>query len=441
MNVFTLIICKFALFILKAMKRGSSYPGALAFKLNKNILNYFKLPELTIFVTGTTGKTSVSATLAEVYRNAGLKVGHNHKGSNLKDGVASLLLDCSDIFGKIKCDVLVVEIDERYVKEVFKYIKPKYFVINNLSRDQLARNGHFDIVWNEINSNITDSIKLVLNVDDPLVTKFSLDHSNYVFYGLAKTKYSKKKNTINSLDILYCPKCNKKMDFDFFHYGNLGHYSCSNCDFKRFDPKYEAKLICDDMFTVDNHKIKMNNTALYTVYNLLACYAVAKETNIATDSILKTFENLSLKIKRLDTFAIDNKEGVLLLSKNETPISYNQSIEYIQKQKENKTVAIGFKRISGRYDLKDLSWLYDINFELLNDDSIEKIICIGNFANDISVRLKLANVDTKKISICSNPDDTLDFIEKNSKGKIYCMFYFDMEKLFKKQLALRGSQK
>lgn len=66
-----------------------------------------------------------------------------------------------------------------------------------------------------------------------------------------------------------------------------------------------------------------------------------------------------------------------MLSKNETPLSYNQSIEYIKEDKQIKTVGIGFTRISGRYDLKDLSWLYDINFELLNDKSIDKFILIG----------------------------------------------------------------
>ena len=78
--------------------------------------------------------------------------------------------------GKIKADVLILEIDERYVKKVIEYIKPNYFIINNLSRDQLARNGHFDIVWEDINAHISSDIHLVLNADDPLISKFSLYH-------------------------------------------------------------------------------------------------------------------------------------------------------------------------------------------------------------------------------------------------------------------------
>lgn len=66
--------------------------------------------------------------------------------------------------------------DERYVKHVFQTIKPNYFIINNLSRDQLARNGHFDIVWEDINANINKDIHLILNIDDPMINKFSLNH-------------------------------------------------------------------------------------------------------------------------------------------------------------------------------------------------------------------------------------------------------------------------
>lgn len=435
MKPFIIIICKIAGFILKVFGRGSVLPGSLALKMNKKIMSYFKMPKLTVAVTGTTGKTTISNTLTSIYRHAGYKVANNSKGSNLNLGILTCLIENANIFGKIKTDVLILEIDERYVKQVINYIKPNYFIINNLSRDQLARNGHFDIVWEDINSKISDDVHLILNVDDPLINKFSLYHKGKVtFYGLSKTIYSKKEPSLNTLDLLYCPICHKKLEFDYFHYGNLGKYKCPNNHFERVTPNYEAKLISDNCFMVDNVEIKMNDTALYTVYNLLACYTVAITSGVPKEKIVETLNNLSLKIKRLDIVKADNKDFVLLLSKNETPISYNQSLEYIARQKEPKTVVIGFDRVSGRYDLKDLSWLWDINFELLNDDSINKIICVGTFANDIAVRLKYADVDSKKIVICLSSDEMLAIIKKYSLETIYCMLYFDVEKKFKKLL-------
>ncbi len=440
MGRITLLIVKPIQSLLKMMGRGTSIPGSIAFKLNKNIFKYFKLPKITICVTGTTGKTSIAGSLTHMYKQAGYKVGHNLKGSNLLQGALSVLIDNAKLNGQIKVDVLVLELDERYVKYVFKYLHPNYFIISNLSRDQLARNGHFDVVFNEINNSITDDIHLVLNADDPIVGKFSLNHKGKnTFYGLAKTKLSTKSNT-NSLDLTYCPICHSKLNFNYFHYGNLGDYSCPKGDFKRVKPDYEAKMIDEVSFKIGKDVIKMPNDALYNVYNLTACYALGKITGLDNKLIVDSLNSLSLNIKRVNTFKLDNIEGTLLLSKNETPVSYNQSLAYIKKQPEAKTVVLGFTRISGRYNLKDLSWLYDINFESLNDDSVKKIICVGPFANDLVVRLKLASIDTKKIITCFDPEKMLDTIKEKKVGKVYCMLYFDTEKILKKMLVKEGAQ-
>lgn len=438
MNYFIVMIAKLAKLILTKLGRGTAFPGDLALKLNKNILSYFELPKITIFVTGTTGKTSVSGTLYEIYKNAGYKTVSNIKGSNLIGGVTTAVMEASKLNGKTKADVLIIECDERYVKNVFKYITPKYFIINNLSRDQLARNGHFELVFNEINNSIKKDTHLILNADDPLVTKFSLNKKNKItYYGVKKNKYSTKKSMLDTLDLAYCPVCHKKLEFEYFNYGNLGNYKCPNNDYNRPICKYEAEILKDSIL-IDDKEIKVSNTALYNVYNIAACYTVCDITKVNRDSLVDTLNTLSLKVKRLNEFELDGVKGTLLLSKNETPLSYNQSLEYVKSKKGTKTVAIGFTRISGRYDLKDLSWLYDINFELLNDKSVEKIILIGPFAYDIATRLKLAGIDPKKFLYCIDYTNSLDYSIKHTKGDLYCVVYFDLDYKYIDELKSRG---
>lgn len=419
-------LCKFIQFVLVKLGRGTSYPGKLALKLDKNILKKIDKPKTTICITGTTGKTSICGILSEIYKHANIKVGNNLKGANLKRGIVTLFLENCTLTGKMKADVLVIEVDERYVKEIFKDFTPNYFIINNLSRDQLARNGHFDLVWQEINNAITDDIHLILNADDPMIAKFAIKHKGKVsYYGMAKNSLSVKSHN-EFLDIVYCPICHKKLIFDYFHYGNLGNYHCPNNDFKRPKVEHESYYNDDFSFTIDKQKIKMNNEAIYNVYNLSASYVTALEDGIDKKIIAEALNNLSLKVKRLDTFKLGNAQGVLLLSKNETPMSYNQSLNYISKQKEDKTVIIGFDRVSGRYDLKDLSWLYDINFELLNNDSVKRIICVGPFAHDIALRLKYANIDPEIMMTYDSSSNVIDIIKEKTIGQAYCMFYFDI---------------
>ena len=335
-------------------------------------------------------------------------------------------------------DALIVEVDERYVKEVFKFITPKYFIINNLSRDQLARNGHYELVFDEINKSIAPSVHLILNADDPLVTKFSLNKKNKVtFYGLSKNKYSTKKNLIDTLDLGYCPKCHTKLNFKYFNYGNLGYYECPNDDFKRPETEFEGNLK-NNILTIKNSKIKLLNDALYNVYNNLACFTTAIIDGLDEELVANSLNNLSLKVKRLTEFNLNGVEGTILLSKNETPLSYNQSLEYIKGKKEDKTVAIGFTRISGRYDLKDISWLYDINFELLKDDSIKRIILIGPFAYDLAVRLKQAGVSPKLFKYCFDYQNSFDYLLENTKGHLYCVVYFDLDYMYLDKLKERN---
>lgn len=439
MNRIILFLAKISQWILNIKDKGSAYPGKLALQCNKNILTYFELPKITIFVTGTTGKTSISGMITQLLEKEGKKVSSNVKGSNLINGVTSAIIKGSKCNGKPKVDALVIEIDERYVKEVFKFIQPTYFIINNLSRDQLARNGHFGLVFEEIKNSISSKTHLILNADDPLVTQLSLHLNNKItYYGVGKNKFAKIKKDRNHLDVNYCPICHHKLDFSLFHYGNLGHYSCPNKDYKRPTVDYEANIISGKEFKIGDYSIAITHEAFYNVYNLMACYTVGKLIGMEEESIVDTLNNLSLKINRLATFRLNNIEGTLLLSKNETPLSYNQSLEYVTKQPDKKTVAIGFTRISGRYDLKDLSWLYDIDFELLNDKTIEKIILVGPFAYDIAVRLKQAGINPRKFEYCIDYEQILTFLESRVKGKLYCVFYFDMDKKIRKQLKERG---
>lgn len=439
MNPIILFFSKCIMFILKRLNRGSSYPGYFARKFNKNILSYFELPKTSIFVTGSNGKTSIATTLAHIFRSNGYKVAHNIKGSNMTNGVISCLIENSTLLGKAKKDVLIIEIDERYVKEVFETITPSYFIINNLSRDQLARNGHVEIVWNDINKNINKNTHLILNADDPTINKFSINHKGKIsYYGVAKTKYSKNKSDSDSLDLSYCPKCNTKLKYKYYHYWNVGNYECPNCDFKRNQPDYEAKLIDDTSFKIAGEKINIPNNSLHNIYNQAACFAAANLSGISPKDISKSLNQFSLNTKRLESIKFADKECILLVSKNENAVSYNQSIDYILKQPGNKSIVIGFDNVSRRYKLDDLSWLWDINFELLKDKSIKNIICVGKFAYDIATRMKYAEINPKKIIIVPDTNTMVDTLTKKTTNKFYSMFCFEIQNNFKKLLKKDG---
>ena len=102
-----ILAAKLVIIVGKLVNKGSSLPGDIAMRVDPNVLSKIEIPKLSIAVTGTTGKTSTTQTIAKVFEECGYKVAHNLSGANLIGGVATLLLDSVTLTGKCKKDVLV----------------------------------------------------------------------------------------------------------------------------------------------------------------------------------------------------------------------------------------------------------------------------------------------------------------------------------------------
>lgn len=433
MNFISILIGKLCVFILEKIGRGSSMPGDIAYKLNKNILKCFKLPDKVIAVTGSSGKGSTSKIINDVFKKFGISVCYNDKGSNERSAIISTLLKYSNLKGKIKTDACVFEMDERYAKYVFPYIKPNYVVITNITRDQVPRQGHFDIVYNEILSSLTKETNLVINGDDPYLQKFNLENKyNIIYFGTNKLKYSYKKNKFNNLNITRCLNCNSKLEYNYYNIEYLGNYYCPNCNFKRPNINYEITNFNykDNILTINNkNNIYVNNDMLFNLYNISAAFSILSEYNLDKDKISTYISEMEKDKKIYNKYKYNDKNVYVLNNKNENSTTFNQSILYTSNDKELKTVVIGWYQISRRYDFDDLSWIYDIDFNLINN--VDKFIVCGPQRYDIAVALKYNGFDENKIIIKEDIYKAKNDI-KTSKGNIYAILNFDYIKPFNK---------
>ena len=123
----------------------------------------------------------------------------------------------------------------------------------------------------------------------------------------------------------------------------------------------------------------------------------------------------------------DKRKWQMLVSKNENNLSYKQSLDYILHQKGDKTIILGFDSSSRRYKENDISWIWDIDFEELNDSSIKNIILIGKFCNDMRLRMEYAHINKDKLILVEDINNLAEIIKKKTKGNIYSMVCFDKE--------------
>ena len=170
------------------------------------------------------------------------------------------------------------------------------------------------------------------------------------------------------------------------------------------------------------------------MYYTLATFALLKTIGIPTKDIQEYLNNQVLESKRMKEYRLKSRKVEMIESKNENALSYLQTINYIKAEKGKKTIIMGFDNVSRRYNYNDISWLYDVDFELLNDNSIDKIFCIGRFRYDVYNRLKYAGIKEEKLILVDNLNNILNIVKNKSKGSIYTMVCFDMTAVLKKLL-------
>ena len=405
---------------------ASVFPGSIVRKFDKNVLDNIKYPKYVVAVTGSSGKGSATSMIAHILEDNGYKVVWNKSGSNVVNGTTTLILNNTGIFShKVKADVLLLEMDESYIKETF-------------TRDQVARNGSPEIVMNKIQNSfdLNTNMEVIYNADDPLIYMLAQPFKNTVSYGINKTKYSLKTPLSNNVDAAYCPYCHSKLIYDFYHYGHIGSYKCPNTgtdhEFERKTDYTATNLDLNKCeMKINGNLVHLNKDVFFAAYYTIAAYALCKEIGLTNEQILHSLNENVLESKRLKSLTFDNRCVEMLESKNENNLSYLQSLNYINNHKEDKTIILGFDNVSRRYKLNDISWIYDIDFEVLDQSKIDKIFCIGRFRYDVYARLILANIDVNKLVLIDNIKDIPKLL-KISKGKIFTMVCFDMTAILKK---------
>lgn len=433
---FVILICKLLKIAGGVLGRGSSLPGQIALKLYPDILSKIKLPQYVVAVTGSNGKTSTVEMIAHILKAGGKRIAWNKEGSNQIEGVTTLILSSCSLLGKMKEDILLIESDERYARYTFRYFAPTHYVITNLYRDQLTRNGHPEWVFDALKDSIHDQTQLILNADDPLVSLFGYNRENTVWFGVDRYKGSTGKPESVYNDGAFCPNCKEKMEYDYCHFGDLGSYRCTRCGHKKNKTSYTVTAVDlqKGSITIDGvHKIAIALHSMYNVYNILAAYAVCSIAGVKSGTIVNSINNYVLKNGRVVNFKIGAHSGVLLASKHENSISYDQSLKLAAASPGPSAVLVIVDAISRKYFTGDTSWLWDINFDLLGGDNISSVILSGKYANDLAARFSYTGVDPAKLYVVEDIAQAVRYLAENGDEYIYVVTCFsDKEKLLSK---------
>ena len=372
---------------------AANFPGKIALYADPRVIADLapRLQKGSVCVVGTNGKTTVTNLLADALETAGQRVVCNRTGANLDSGVATALLHARE------ADWGVFECDELWLAKILPHLQANYVVLLNLFRDQLDRVGEIDRIQESIAGALATSPKttLVFNADDPLCAAIAERVGNpTVAFGVDEDLHLPQ-NTV--ADAQMCQRCSAMLEYAYRQYGQLGSYCCPACGFARpsLDCAARDVHLGADGLSFAAHgprgdaEIEAPFSGAYMVYNLLAIWAAADLVSVPAEALQRAIDAFDPRNGRLQEFAVAGRRTLLNLAKN--PTGFNQNIKIILQDERPKAVAFFVNDKEG--DGRDVSWLWDIDFEELAGQSGLRVFAGGIRKNDVQVRLKYAGLD------------------------------------------------
>lgn len=410
-------------------RNGTQVPGKVALAICPNFLKYIAKPEKIITITGTNGKTTVSNLLDDSLEKAGMKVINNRLGGNILSGICVSFLMGTGFTNKSKADIAVIEMDERSSLKVLPNMKPTYLLCTNLFRDSIRRNAHPEFIFDIINKAIPEDTKLILNADDLISSQLGTEKNEKTYFSIDKlsTDLTESINIIN--DVRICPKCSSKLKYNYVRYHHIGNAYCPNCNFKSPDSDYritkvdyENKLI-EVKANGNKSSYKMLSDSIFNLYNMIAVITALDKLGIEKDKVKEIIDNEQIAETRYKKEEINGIKIIKHLAKGQNPIACSCVFDYIKKEPGKKEIVL---LIYDYFDAKETSesiiWLYDCDFEFLNDDSIDKIVIGGPRCEDFYLRLLIAGVPKEKLVYFNDTNEIVDGLSLEKGKDVYVLY-------------------
>jgi UDP-N-acetylmuramyl tripeptide synthase len=390
---------------------GTTVPGKLLWKLDPGAVDELacRLPLGSALVSATNGKTTTAAMAASILRGK-LKLAHNSSGANLVSGVASTLLGARD------AQLGLFEVDEAALPEVARRLRPRAVCLGNLFRDQLDRYGELELVaarWRLAVDELPAESRLVVNGDDPQVgdlgggrnpgtrTVFGLDDPRHALAALQHAADSK-----------WCIRCGTPYEYAAAYIGHLGDYRCPSCGHERPPLDVAARAIeleGIERVSFDLHlpegkrRIRLAVPGLYNVYNALAAASLARALGASPEEIQRGLEGFHAAFGRFERIDVDGKSLLVLLIKN--PAGANEAIRTLLAGEAPTLLLVALNDATA--DGKDVSWIWDVDFELLLP-TLDRLVATGTRAAELALRFKYGGLDEDAIEVVPELEAALD---------------------------------
>jgi UDP-N-acetylmuramyl tripeptide synthase len=426
---------------------GTSLPGKVLIGLEPNAISELssRLPRGSVVVSATNGKTTTAAMIASILERSGSTLVHNRAGANMAGGVASALLEATRDGGRLEGELGLFEVDEFWLDRLVPELSPRAVLLGNLFRDQLDRYGELDTIadrWAAAVSGLPAGSRVVLNADDPLIADLGRLVPHATYFGVEDPSVALPEMQ-HASDSKHCRRCGSAYAYDAIYLGHLGVYHCPSCGQRRPEPGVAAEQIVLEgtrsatfllRTPTGSARVRLPLPGLYNVYNALGAAALTIELGVELETVVGGLERVTAAFGRAETVMVGPVELSILLVKN--PAGANEILRTLALEEGPlEILAILNDRTA---DGRDVSWVWDADFELLAD-RVRRVTCAGTRAAELALRFKYAGVPDERLRVIPELRGALDrAIESDESGRLFVLPTYTALLELHEQLASRG---
>ncbi len=401
-------------------------PGMAALRLCDGFLKYAAKPKLTIVVSGTNGKTSISCMVANILKLRGMTVSYTDWGANDRAGNAWCILDAVNLFNRPTKDAAVIEMDELVCRRNVPQVKPNYLIINNLARDSMLRNATPEFVEVHLRSAAEHSPSTVVigNADDPL--SCSIGESNRrVRFGVADLHTTP---STSLHDLALCPNCFAKLNYKYRNYRHIGPFSCPACGFaspetdcfvERVDLARRTMTVRSAAGTAEYPLI---SPATHNIYNEAAIIAMFLDMGVTPEELKGWLAETSLPASRETKCEANGIAIYTKMAKGQNATATSSAFESVAGEPgEKELILLVDEAYDGPGETETAAWIFDIRYECLNDPKIKKIIVGGDRYLDHRVSMLMAGIPEEKMVCIQQMPETANLVDTEGIDAVYIL--------------------
>ena len=178
---------------------------------------------------------------------------------------------------------------------------------------------------------------------------------------------------------------------------------------------------------------------LYNVYNALAALTAALRLGVPLERAAAALGEMQAVFGRVETIAVNGTPVSILLIKN--PAGANEVLRTLLLEADangggrglDLWIALNDRIADGR----DVSWVWDADFELLAGH-VHEVTCAGTRAAEMAVRLKYAGVPPEAITVEEAIEGSLDRAIAQADGPLFALPTYTALLELRTLLAKRG---